>query len=112
MKNKNLLWICSYGQIRSVTACNIYGGRYVGLHDRYATEPRKKRKSKIIESCEWADMIFIFEDYKNYNKETFEKYYPQFVDKVKILPIPDKYGEVNHPKLVEKIKKYINNIYC
>jgi predicted protein tyrosine phosphatase len=108
----NLLFICSYGEIRSVTAANIYGGRSIGLHRRYTTIPTEVHKKKMEKLCKWADKIYIFEDLKDYNKRTFEKYYPQFIDKVKILPIQDVYGEVNHPKLVEKIKKYLRCDFC
>jgi len=106
----NLLFICSYGQVRSVTAVNMYGGRSAGLHDRYANEPSKGKKSKIEISCEWADRIFMFEDLDNYNQKTFAKHYPQFTYKLKVLYIPDDYGVVDHPRLVERIKEAMKHV--
>ncbi len=103
----NIVWICSYGEIRSVTGKNMYGGVSFGLHDRYFTNPRKQRVNRIEEACKTADVIYLFDDYDGCNSKTFKKVLPQFVDKLIVFDIPDNYGEVNHPKLIERIKEEI-----
>ena len=108
----NKLWICSYGQIRSVTAVNMYGGEYIGIHDRYCSDPSQIKGTKLERLCEAADEIYIFEDYdrntRTPNTDYFLKHWSKFKDKIKqSLYIPDIYGEVNHPKLIEKIRDEI-----
>ena len=106
-KNNKLVWICSYGEIRSVTGKNIYGGVSFGLHDRYFTNPRQQRVNRIEVACKNADRIYLFDDYDGYNSKTFKKVLPQFTDKLIVLDISDNYGEVNHPELIKKIKNIV-----
>lgn len=106
------LFICSYGQIRSVTAVNLFGGKSIGIHDRYCSDPSQFKETKMDRFCEWADEIYIFEDYdrkiRTPNTDYFLKYWPQFKHKIKFsLMIPDIYGEVNHPELIRKIQQKI-----
>jgi predicted protein tyrosine phosphatase len=108
-KNKNLVWICSYGEIRSVTGKNLYGGVSFGLHDRYFTNPRAHRVHRIENACKKAETIYVFNDYDGYNAKSFKKVLPQFVDKLIVLEIPDQYGEVDHPELIKQIRQVVEN---
>lgn len=113
-KPTNKLWICSYGQIRSVTAKNLFGGKSIGIHDRYTSDPSQSKLTKMEQLCEWANEIYIFEDYdcanKSPNKDYFLKHWYKFKDKIKLsLFIPDEYGKVDHPRLIEKIKEALKN---
>jgi hypothetical protein len=101
----NRLWICAYGQIRSVTAAQLYGGIAQGLYNQY----HEKTLPKWID---WADEIYIFNDIaSNYNTEYFNKYYPNNEHKIKhTFQIRDMYGVVQHPELVQKIQKDLRGI--
>ena len=94
------LWICSHGQVRSVTAAAMYGGKFGGLDNRY---------QNLEELVEWADHIFVFEDYdvttKLYNTERLIKEYPLSEDKIMhVIKLRDIYGEAHHPVLCERIE--------
>jgi len=92
--SKKLLFVCSYGQVRSPTAVKMYGGRYIGISDRYMED-------KFREYCEWADIIYVFSETHVW---FIEKYYPKFNSKVSNLNINDIYGK-DCPELRKRIKK-------
>ena len=70
--------------------------------------------NKVYIASQLTDEIYIFEDYDyatiSPNRTYFLKNWSKFDDKIKLsLFIPDEYGEVDHPKLIEKIKEVIKN---
>lgn len=101
----NLLFICSYGQIRSPTAAKMFGGKYLGINNRYDDN---KFKSFI----EWADEIYIFEDYCSalqiHNTDYIKINYPNAKPKIKhIFHIPDKWGIIMNEDLQYEIVKEV-----
>lgn len=98
----NLLWICSYGQIRSVTAAGMYGGKYLGISNRY-------HEGLFEEYIRWADEIYIFEDTKDgFNTKLVKKLYPNAIGKImKQLFIMDVFGVVKHYDLIQAIRHEI-----
>lgn len=95
----NLLFVCSYGQVRSVCGAYLFAKYhntlYLGLSNRYT-------EKFIEEYSEWADKIIVFEDIHLW---FYKKYYPQHLPKVECLYILDSFGDPNNPKLKEEIYK-------
>ncbi len=97
----NVLFVCSYGEIRSVTARKMFGGKIIekGLSD---ASPKTIRRMS-----EWADVIYVMTPIHTW---TYKKFYPEYLDKIIELGIEDYYGVVSHPKLkemlIKKLKRY------
>lgn len=96
----NRLFICSYGQVRSVTASTMFNGRHCGLY----------QNNKDIRSlCRWADEIYIFSGEHERNYEYFIRKYPEFADKItQTIDVMDRYGIVNDYRLKKRIRDVIN----
>ena len=105
LKSKRI-FICTYGEIRSVTAVNLYGGIALGLRAKRTLEEKRKFRDLLLNALE----VYVFEDYdfdepkRNYNSQELWKKFPQIKIK-KILYIPDHYGKVNNDHLIMRIKK-------
>lgn len=101
----NKLFICSFGEIRSPTAVNLFGGEYLekGLN---GASPKTIRRL-----CKKADIIFIFEAFHRW---FILREYPEFLNKVVSLYVEDIYPKKNDSNLIkilhyrwEKLKQNI-----
>jgi len=90
-----LLFACSFGQIRSVTAQALYGGKIIekGLS---GASPKLIRRLSA-----WADRIYIFESAHEW---IYHNYHIEFVSKLINLEIEDIYPRAHDPKLVALIQ--------
>ena len=92
-----LLFVCSYGQVRSVCGAYLFADyhdtKYLGLSSRYTEE-------YIEEYSEWADKIIVMEDIHLWY---YCEYYPRFLSKVECVYIVDSYGDPNHSELKKEI---------
>jgi len=100
---KKVLTVCSAGLLRSATLQNFlireygYNVRNCGTVESYALIP-------ISEALvTWADEI-VFVNKENYVMVYEELKFLGFLDKCKVLDIPDMYS-FNHPELIEICKK-------
>jgi len=90
-----LLFACSFGQIRSVTAQALYGGKYIEDGLSGASPSLIRRLSA------WADRIFIFEPAHEWS---YHNYYIEFVSKLINLNIEDIYPRAHDPRLITIIQ--------
>lgn len=92
-----LLFVCSYGQIRSVCGsylfCNQYDVKYLGISNRYTDQ-------YFEEYSEWADYIIVMEDIHIWY---YNKFYPQFNSKLANIKVKDKYSDANNLYLKREI---------
>ena len=102
---KNLLFICSANLNRSPTAEIIFKDNYntksAGID---MLSPIKVSK----ELLEWADIIFVMEEWHRYK---LKQLFPDFKKKVFVLNIPDMFGKMDEEliKILKvKIKKYLD----
>lgn len=93
----NLLFICYSGLNRSPTAAQLYNGDYVGI---YEIDGRTINK-KLSEKLQWADHIFVFEDFMvDIVRERISDKPIIFVD------IPDLYF-THDPKLIKLLDERV-----
>ena len=100
---KKVLTVCSAGLLRSATLQNLlikeygFNVRNCGTVESYALIP-------ISEALvTWADEI-VFVNKENYDMVYEELKFLGFLDKCKVLNIPDMYS-FNHPDLIEICRK-------
>ena len=89
-KNPKILFICSFGEIRSPAAANYFGGEYL-------VKGISGSSSKLIRRmCEKADKIYVFEAFHIW---FLEREYPEFMHKVSSLNVEDIYPNRYDPEL-------------
>ena len=95
--DKKVLFVCSAGILRSATAARIYGRKYntrcAGTGLQYALIPL----NEIL--MEWADEIVFVNPY-NYDQAGFYFDLVPYMDKIKVLDIPDEYEHMD-PRLID-----------
>jgi predicted protein tyrosine phosphatase len=98
----NILFICHSGQIRSITARDLFKDRYntkgIGL---YPYPNYNELNPKLEKLLVWSDKIFVMEKYQ---LKLIEKYYPKYIKKVECLYIKDWYYR-NEPYLINLLKE-------
>ena len=99
--DKKVLFVCSAGILRSATAARIYAHKYntrsAGTGIDYALIP----VSDILFS--WADEI-VFVNPWNHEQASRLIDMDYYLDKIKILNIPDEYEHM-HPELIKAFKE-------
>ena len=92
--DKRVLFVCSAGLLRSATAARIYGRKYntrcAGTGLDYALIPLTERL------MDWADRI-VFVHPRNYDQAGFYFDLVPYMDKIKVLNIPDEYDHMEAP---------------
>jgi len=95
-----VLFVCTGNLDRSPTAEFLLRGKE-GFEARSAGTWINARKKVSKDLIEWADVIFVMEDY---HKDVILSICPEAKEKVVVLNIPDVYRR-NDPKLIEILKK-------
>lgn len=99
-----LLFICSYGQVRSVCGYNLFYTLYPTHYFGICDDPQI---DYLDEWCTAADYIFVMSDgHVSY----FEKYHPQYLSKIHNLNIEDLWGDCNSPELKEMLFHKVKRI--
>jgi predicted protein tyrosine phosphatase len=100
-----ILFVCSYGQVRSVAAANLLTERgfladYCGLYDAGVYSFTDEQ---IIGKLRLATTIMVMEDQ---HKTTLNEFYAEFTKgkPVIVLGIPDEFSTPDDPKLREQIE--------
>lgn len=95
--DKKVLFVCSAGILRSATAARIYGRKYntrcAGTGLQYALIPL----NEIL--MDWADEVVFVNTY-NYDQAGFYFDLVPYMDKIKVLDIPDEYEHMD-PRLID-----------
>lgn len=100
-KDKRVLFVCSAGILRSATAARIYARKY---NTRSAGTGMEYALIKLDETLmDWADEI-VFVSPWNYDQAGFYFDLVPYMDKIKVLDIPDEYEHMD-PKLIEAFEQ-------
>ena len=106
---RNLLFICSRNQRRSITAERLYDG-FPGYTVRSAGTDRGSRIRVTQDDIEWADFIFVMED--RHLQELRRKYKgPLHGKRLICLQIPERYGAMTlelRDALRERLSLYVD----
>ncbi len=99
--DKKVLFVCSAGILRSATAARIYGRKYntrcAGTGLQYALIPL----NEIL--MDWADEVVFVNPY-NYDQAGFYFDLVPYMDKIKVLDIPDEYEHMD-PRLINEFEQ-------
>lgn len=99
--SKKVLFVCSAGILRSATAARHYARKYntrcAGTGQEYALIPLTERL------MDWADEI-VFVHPNNYDRAGYDFDLVPYLEKIKILNIPDEY-EHGHPQLIQHFEE-------
>lgn len=108
---KRALFLCSAGLLRSATAAHVFSAepynwntRTAGVELSYALNP--VNGPLLV----WADIIYCMEPrHSQALLDLFPNLYPEIVDKIRILNIPDhfRYRDV---ELVQRLQAAIDNV--
>ncbi|MBR9700752.1 protein tyrosine phosphatase [Candidatus Woesearchaeota archaeon] len=90
----NILFVCDWGQNRSVTAAKLF-------RDRYNTRSCGVRQNHpSVDDLNWADIIYVMEDHQR--TELARRFPGLYLRKdIRVLNIGNIYGN----KLIEELKK-------
>jgi len=102
---KNLLFICSANLNRSPTAEYIFKDNYNTKSAGFDMLSPIKVSRELLE---WADIIFVMEEWHRYK---LKQLFPDVKKKVFVLNIPDMFGKMDEEliKILKvKIKKYLD----
>ena len=95
-KIDKILFVCSFGQIRSVTSVKLFGGQFLEKGLSGASPKTIRRLSK------WADKIYIYEKAHEW---IYERYFPEFLSKLTNLHVDDIYPRAHDPTLITLLKE-------
>ena len=99
--DKRVLFVCSAGILRSATAARIYARKYntrcAGTGLAYALIPLNETL------MDWANEIVFVNPY-NYDQAGFSFDLVPYLDKIKVLDIPDEYEHM-HPQLIDAFEQ-------
>ena len=95
-----VLFICNANLQRSPTAEEIFKDEFetksAGVHPQARVQVTKA-------ALEWADIIFVMEDW---HKQVTEERFPSIKKKIIVLNIPDQYYYME-PELIDLLKKKV-----
>ena len=101
---KKILFICTEGKNRSVTAANLYKTRYDTKSLALIDTPFVNRN--LEPELEWADLIIVME---KWHADTIKSYYPSLSKEIIVLNIPDNYIK-NDPNLIQILKESLDEV--
>ena len=96
MEKKNVLFVCSFGQVRSPAAVSLFGGIFLKKGLVGASSKTVSRLSKE------ADRIYVFEGRHLW---TYKRHFREFMNKIINLDIEDIYWKSTDPKLLELLRE-------
>lgn len=99
--DKKVLFVCSAGILRSATAARIYGRKYNTRCAGTGMEYALIKLDTIL--MDWADEI-VFVTPWNYDQAGFYFDLVPYLDKIKVLNIPDEYEHM-HPQLIDAFEQ-------
>lgn len=107
MSLMNLLFICTYNEVRSRTGQEIFGSLATYEAKSAGTDPWAKVKVSP-ELLRWADVVIVMENvHRQFLYEKFEKEAQNI--KIFVLNIPDDYYYMQ-PELVEILKEKVEGL--
>lgn len=105
-EDKKVLFVCSAGILRSATAARIYGRKY---NTRCAGTGMEYALIKLDELLmEWADEI-VFVAPWNYDQAGFYFDLVPYMDKIKVLNIPDEHEHMA-PELIQAFEEQYEKV--
>lgn len=99
----NILFICSYNEMRSATAETVY--RRTGLCVKSAGTEKSARVPVSEELLSWAEIVFVMEERHRVVIKTFFEQASEN-KRIEVLNIPDKYFYMD-PELVGIIRERV-----
>jgi predicted protein tyrosine phosphatase len=102
---ENLLFLCTMNFVRSPTAQYLFekSGRYEAKSAGFSPNARVRVTEQAIQ---WADIIFVMDDERDYHRKLLLEGFPEAKDKdVRVLRIPDDFSIPRDGRLIKLLKR-------